>query len=52
MKNKHFLVVLFLILAISLSGCGIVTPDTDEAKVKSVIQDWSLAINAQNGTRL
>ena len=36
-------------MAIFLSGCGgVVTPATDEAKVKSVIQDWSLAINAQN----
>jgi len=30
MKRKYFLVVLFLILAMFLSGCGIVTPDTDE----------------------
>jgi len=52
MKRKYFFVViLFLILAIFLVGCsggGIVTVATEEAKVKSVIQDWSLAINAQN----
>lgn len=31
MKRKYFLVFLFLILAIFLSGCGgVVTPDTDE----------------------
>jgi hypothetical protein len=50
MRKAYFLVILFLILAIFLSGCGggLVTPATDEAKVKSVIQDWSLAINAQN----
>jgi len=48
MKRKYFFVVLFLILAMFLSGCGIVTPATDEAKIRSVIQDWSLAINAQN----
>ena len=49
MRKVNSLVVLFLILAIFLSGCsGVVTPATDEAKVKSVIQDWSLAINAQN----
>lgn len=47
MKKKYFLVILFLILAIFLNGCG-VTPATDEAKIKGVIQDWSLAINAQN----
>ena len=48
MKRKYFFVILFLILAILLSGCGVVTPANDKAKVKSVIQDWSLAINAQN----
>ena len=54
MKRKYFFVVLFLMLAIFLSGCsgvGIVTPATDEAKIKSVIQDCSLAINAQNWNR-
>ena len=34
MKRKYFLVVLFLILAIFLSGCGIIT---DEEKVRNVI---------------
>ena len=48
MRKIYFLAILFLILAIFLTGCGVVTPDTDEAKVRSVIQDWSLAINAQN----
>ena len=49
MKRKYFLVVLFLILAIFLSGCGgVVTPATDEAKVKSVINEYFLAINDQN----
>jgi len=39
---------LALILAIFLSGCGssgIVTPATDEAKVKSVIQDYWFALS-------
>lgn len=51
MKRKYFLLVLFLILAIFLSGCsggGIVTPATDEAKVKSVINEYFLALNDQN----
>ena len=48
MKRKLFFVGLFLILAIFLSGCssgGLVTPATDEAKVKSVIQDYWLALS-------
>ena len=50
MKRKYFFVVLFLILAIFLAGCsgGTVTPATDEAKVKSVINEFYLAINDQN----
>jgi uncharacterized protein YceK len=51
-KRKYFLVVLFLTLAIFLSGCGgIVTPATDEAKIKSVIYDYFLAINDQNWSK-
>jgi len=51
MKKKYFLVVLFLVLVILLSGCsggGMVTPATDEAAVKSVINEYYLAINDQN----
>ncbi len=52
MKKKYFFVILFLILAIFLVGCnGVVTPATDEAKVKSVIQDYYLAINDQNWSK-
>ncbi len=53
MKNKYFLVVLFLVLAILLSGCGggIVTPATDEAKIKSVINEYFLALNDQNWSK-
>jgi len=50
MKIKHF-IILFLILTILLSGCGssgIVTPATDEARVKSVINEYFLALNDQN----
>ena len=53
MRTVNFLVVLFLILAIFLSGCsGIVTPATDEAKVKSVIQNYYLAINDKDWSRV
>ena len=49
MKSKCFLVILFLILAIFLVGCnGLVTPTTDEAKIKSVLYDYCLALNDQN----
>ncbi|GAI95425.1 unnamed protein product, partial [marine sediment metagenome] len=48
MKRKYFLIVLFLILAISLPGCGVVT---DEEKVRDVIDEYFLAINDQNWDR-
>jgi len=48
MRSKILVVVLVMFLVLALVGCGVVTPETDEAKVKGVIQDWSLAINAQN----
>ena len=54
MKRKGILLLSILILAIFLTGCstaGIVTPATDEAKVKSVIQDYFLAINDQNWSK-
>jgi len=54
MKRKLFLVVLVLILAIFLVGCaggGIVTPATDEAKIKSVIYEYFLALNDQNWSK-
>jgi len=39
------LTVLFLILAIFLSGCGVIT---DEVKIRNVIDDYFLAINNQD----
>jgi len=52
MKSKYFFVILFLTFAIFLVGCGgtgiPTTPETsiaDEAKVKSVIQDYWLALS-------
>jgi len=54
MKRKYYFVILFLVLAIFLSGCGssgIVTPATDEAKIKIVINEYFLAINDQNWSK-
>jgi hypothetical protein len=51
MKRKCFLVVLVLILAIFLSGCGMVLPAADEAKIKSVINEFCLALNNQDWSK-
>ena len=53
MKRKLFFVCLVMILVMFLAGCGsgIVTPATDEEKVKSVIQEYFLAINDQNWSK-
>lgn len=45
MRRKYFLIVLFLILAIFLSGCGVVT---DEEKVRDVIDEYFLAVSEQD----
>jgi len=45
MKRKYFLVVLFLILVVFLSGCGIIT---DEVKIRNVIDEYFLAMNDQD----
>jgi len=54
MKRKSILLLSIVILAIFLTGCstgGVVTPGTDEAKVKSAIQEYFLAINDQNWSK-
>ena len=54
MKRKGILLLSILIIAIFLTGCstgGVVTPATDEAKVKNAIQDYFLAINDQNWSK-
>lgn len=54
MKRKIILLLSIVILAIFLTGCstgGVVTPGTDEAKVKSAIQEYFLAINDQNWSK-
>ncbi|MBA7547905.1 hypothetical protein ES705_40346 [subsurface metagenome] len=45
MGRKYFLVVLFLILAMFLSGCGEVT---DESKVRNVIDEYFLTVTGQD----
>ena len=55
MKRKSILLLSILILAIFLTGCstgGVVTPATDEAKVRSVINEYFLAINDQNWSKV
>jgi len=53
MNRKHLFLVAFIILAVFLCGCnGLVTPATDAAKVKSVIQNYYLAINDQNWSKV
>ena len=54
MKKKYFLVIFVLILTMFLVGCsggGLVTPATDEALIKSVIQEYYLAISGQNWSK-
>jgi len=52
MKMKYYFVIFFLILAMFLVGCGGgVTPATDEAKIKSVINEFCLAINDQDWSK-
>jgi len=54
LKRKYFLLVLVLVLTIFLVGCsgsGIVTPANDEAAIKSVLQEYFLAINDQNWSK-
>jgi len=53
MKRKYFLVILFLILAIFLTGCsiGIVIPDTNEARIRGVINEYFSAINNRDWYR-
>ncbi len=45
MRSKHFLTVLFLILVMFLSGCGVVT---DEEKIYNIIDEYFLAVNNQD----
>jgi len=51
MKKKYFFVISFLILAMFLVGCsggGIVTPATDEAKIKTTVYEYCLALSNLN----
>jgi hypothetical protein len=51
LKKLNICLLLVLATAIILTGCsggGVTTPATDEAKIKSVINEYFLAINDQN----
>ncbi|MBA7474058.1 hypothetical protein ES707_09405 [subsurface metagenome] len=49
MKRKYFLVVLFLVLAIFLSGCGVTTPAmSDEAQITNRIGQFCVALSDKN----
>jgi len=52
MKSKILVSVLVislvLILAIFLSGCEIITPGTDKAKIKDTLQNYASAMNNQD----
>jgi len=50
MKRKYFLVILFLILAIFLSGCGgVVTPSiSDKAQIQNLISNLCVAASDGN----
>jgi len=54
LKRNYFLLVLVLVLVMFLAGCaggGIVTPAGDEAAIKSVVNEYFLAINDQNWSK-
>jgi len=52
MNRKHLFLVSFIIFAVFLSGCnGVIAPATNEAKIKSVINEYCLAINDQDWSK-
>ena len=54
MKKKYFFFILFLILAIFLSGCGSVIPSTDESDFiicKNLLKGFYVALSNQNFTQ-
>ena len=48
MRSKILVVILVMFLFLALVGCGVVTPTTDEVKIKGVISEYFLAIDSQN----
>jgi len=56
MKRKGFLVVLFLILAIFLNGCGVIIPDIDEVGgdfyiCENLLRGYYTALSNRNYTQ-
>ncbi|PKP58964.1 hypothetical protein CVT91_07545 [Candidatus Atribacteria bacterium HGW-Atribacteria-1] len=52
MKKKYYFVILFLVLAIFLSGCsGVVTPSSDGVVCKNLLKGFYTALSNQNFTQ-
>ena len=49
MRRIYFLLILFLILAFFLSGCGMVTPSiSDKAQIQNLISNFCVAASDGN----
>jgi uncharacterized protein YceK len=46
--KKLALLILVVVLLLGLTGCGLITPATDEEKVESVVYEYWLAISDQD----
>ena len=46
--KKLALLILVVVLLLGLTGCGVITPATDEEKVESVVYEYFLAISDQD----
>lgn len=46
--KKLALLILVVVLLLGLTGCGVITPATDEEKVESVVSEYFLAISDQD----
>lgn len=46
--KKLALLILVVVLLLGLTGCGVITPATDEEKVESVVSEYFLALSNQD----
>lgn len=46
--KKLALLILVVVLLLGLTGCGVITPATDEEKVESVVYEYFLAVSDQD----
>ena len=54
MKRKYYFIILFLVLAIFLSGCsggGIVTPNNDNGVCEDLLRGFYIALSSENFTQ-